>query len=271
MNRYLIRKIFIWPAFKFGAVIGAVLMIVPGIVWGLITRSSVHALRTFVEGMGWLTLSNRDMVAFAQRIADLDQLGPMLAVWVALATVIIGGLVYGLGAAVAVLLYNAIAGLSGGLVVGIEVLPQPQPAPAMQGAAPAPPQAGSVVQPPAAAPAAQAPQGAPPIAPPTPSPVVLPSQAQPQTGPWLAVGTSAERRPLRPDRTRLGSAADNDIILPGANAYHAEIRFEDGIYVLYDMAAGQTWVNNRPVAGRNMLKEGFVIRLGGQEIVFHMA
>jgi hypothetical protein len=263
VNRYSIRKILVWPAFKFGAVIGAVLMIVPGILWGLMMRSSVHALRTFVEGMGWLTLNNRDMAALAQRVADLDQLGPMLAVWVALATVIIGGLVYGLGAAVAALLYNAIAGLSGGLVVGIEAPPQPQPAPA-------PPQAGSVVQPQAAAPAAQAPQMAPSIAS-SAQPVAPVVPAQPQTGPWLAIGTPAQRRPLRPDRTRLGSAADNDIVLSGVNAYHAEIRFEDGIYVLYDMAAGQTWVNNRPVAGRNMLKEGFVIRLGGQEMVFHAA
>ena len=31
MNRYNIRKVFVWPAFKFGVIIGTVLMITPGI------------------------------------------------------------------------------------------------------------------------------------------------------------------------------------------------------------------------------------------------
>lgn len=253
MNRYSIRKIFVWPAFKFGALIGAVLMILPGIACGLLTRSMVHALRTFVEAMGWLALGDRDMAAFAQRVVALDARGVMLIVWTALATIVIGGLLYGAGAALAALLYNLIARISGGLLVGAEAVAMPAPA---APAAPAPAVAPQVPQ-----------QAAPAYQPPAPA-YQPPPQAQP--GPWLAMGPNlAQRWPLRPDRTRLGSGGDNDIVMPGTAPNHAEIRFENGVYVLYDLAAGQTWVNNRAVAGRNMLKEGFVIRLGGQEMVFH--
>ncbi|MBM3190473.1 MAG: hypothetical protein FJZ90_17375, partial [Chloroflexi bacterium] len=135
MNRYSIRKIFVWPAFKFGALIGAVLMILPGIACGLLTRSMVHALRTFVEAMGWLALGDRDMAAFAQRVVALDARGVMLIVWTALATIVIGGLLYGAGAALAALLYNLIARISGGLLVGAEAVAMPAPA---APAAPAP-------------------------------------------------------------------------------------------------------------------------------------
>ncbi len=259
MNRFNIRKVFVWPAFKFGAVIGAVLMIVPGILWGLLTRESVRALRAFLESLGLLATASPDTAALVERIVNLDKMGPMLVIWTAVATIVLSGLLYGVAAAIAALLYNLIASLSGGLVVGAEMLAVPAPvvptAPGAQPqAAPAQPQAAPAPSP-AAAPAAVQP------------PVSVPA-AQPQPGPWLAIGSPPQRSPVRPDRTRLGSAADNDIVLQGVNPYHAEIRFEDGVYVLYDMAAGQTWVNNRPVAGRNMLKEGFVIRLGGQEMIF---
>ncbi len=261
MNRYNIRKIFIWPAFKFGAVIGAALMILPGIAWGIITRSTVRAMNAFLGSPGLLAGSNPDLTALASQIAALDRMGPMVVVWTALAAIIIGGLLYGLAAAISALLYNLVASLSGGLLIGAEVVAapvvQPQPAlPQPQALPPAQPQAAAIPPSP----------GAPAVAPGAPV-----GKAQPQAGPWLAVGVPPQHRPLRPDRTRLGSAADNDIVVQGANPYHAEIRFEDGVYVLYDMAAGQTWVNNRLVAGRNMLKEGFVIRLAAQEMVFHVS
>ena len=275
MNRYTIRKIFIWPAFKFGALIGAVLMIAPGIVWGLLTRSSVQLLYALFGVPSLFVRGNPEMAAFTQLLVSLNQMGPLLTVWTALLTIIIGGLLYGIGAAIAALLYNLIASLSGGLAVAAEMSAIPTPVPVAQPAPGPQPQAAaalavaSAVPPPQAVPAQPQPQfqAAPVI--PQVAPGIQP-QPQVQPGPWLAMGQNpVQRWPLRPDRTRLGSAADNDIVLPAAAQHHAEIRLENGVFVLYDQAAGQTWVNDRLVAGRNMLKDGFRIRLGNYEMIFH--
>jgi len=274
MNRYNIRKISIWPAFKFGAVIGAVLAIIPGILGGLLARSAVGSLSNLLAGMGLLMLGNPGLADFAQWLAKIDQQGALTVLWVVLGSILGSGLAYGISTALGALIYNLVASISGGLVVSAEMLVMP--APAAQ-PAPAPP------QPQQAMPAAQgfpqvpqpqaAPQYQPPAAPPLQPPVAQPVQAPPviqASGPWLALAANpAQRWSLRPDYTRLGSAAGNEIVLPGLAPQHAEIRLENGIYVLYDLAAGQSWVNGRPVAGRNMLKEGFQIRLGGQDLVFH--
>lgn len=266
MNRYNIRKIFVWPAFKFGAVIGAVLMIGPAILCGLLAQQAIHALRTFLESLGDLAVIGADLAAPIQQITRFDNMGTMLVVWTALGTIIIGGLLYGVGAAITALLYNLIAKLSGGLVVGAETLAMPAPAPV---AVPQPalpqPQVAPAVQPQVQRPVAPVAQ------PQAAQPIAVAGQARPPASPWLAVGAPPQRRAIRADRTRLGSAADNDVVIPDANPYHAEIRFENGVFVLYDMAAGQTWVNGRAVAGRNMLKEGFIIRLGKQDTVFHLS
>lgn len=274
MTRYNIRRISIWPAFKFGAVIGAVLAILPGILSGLLLRSVVGSLSNLSGSMGSLTPGSGGVTGFSQWLMRIDQLGTLTILWVTLGSVVGSGLAFGISTALGALIYNLVASISGGLVISAELLTKPagdaQPAPA-------------VVEPKEAMPVAQGalqvPQHQPPAASSTPAalpmqpPLVRPIQEAPvvqPSGPWLSLTANpAQRWPLRPDRTRLGGATDNDIVLPGLGAYHAEIRYEDGLYVLYNMAAGQTWVNGRPVAGRNMLKEGFQIRLGGQDLVFH--
>jgi hypothetical protein len=280
MNRYNIRKVFVWPAFKFGAIIGAVLLIFPGILGGIATRSAVDALYALVQAMGGLTmLGGPDTSDLLKLLQTLDNMGPLVVLWTTLFTVIVGGLLCGVMAAVAALIYNLVAAMGGGLEIGAEAvaappvpqaIPVPLPAPQVGPTAVAPQIApASQYQPAPVVQAAMVAQVAAPGQPPVAQPVQVPPVIQP-SGPWLAVGANPTQRwPLRPDRTRLGSAAGNEIVLPGLAPQHAEIRLDNGIYVLYDLAAGQTWVNGRPVAGRNMLKEGFQIRLGGQDMVFH--
>lgn len=286
MNRHTIRRIYVWPAFKFGAIIGAVLLLIPGIINGLLVRAAIEAIRPFVETMGTLgPLGAPGAADTAQQLQNLLTMGPLMVVWSTLLTVLIGGLACGIGAALAALVYNLVAGMGGGLALGVEVqgvpqaapLPQQPLAPQFAPAQAAPQQNQGLPRPqPQIIPAAQPPASyAPPAAQAAPSyqPAAPVAQAAPviqPSGPWLSLSSNpAQRLALRGDCTRLGSASDNDITLPGLAAHHAEIRLDNGVYVLYDLTPGQTWVNNRPVAGRNMLKEGFQMRLSAQDLVFH--
>ena len=106
-------------------------------------------------------------------------------------------------------------------------------------------------------------------------PVAQPPAAQPgqpECNGWL-VSAQAPGRPwgLRAGVTRIGSAQDNDIALPALAAHHAEVHLEANRYILYDLSGGQVWVNDRVIQGKNMLKEGFRVRIGGYELTYHGA
>lgn len=77
---------------------------------------------------------------------------------------------------------------------------------------------------------------------------------------------------LRKATTTIGSDPANDVVLTGdahVAPKHAEIRAETSGYVLYNLGApGGVYVNDRQVQGRNLLKDGFRIRLGGTSLVF---
>ena len=70
----------------------------------------------------------------------------------------------------------------------------------------------------------------------------------------------------------IGSATGSDMHVGGLEPQHARIEFNQAnrVYVLYDLSNGQTWVNERPVQGRNMLKNGFRIRVRHIELVFNL-
>lgn len=278
MNRYTIRKIFVWPVFKFAAVIGAVLAIIPGIVAGLLTRAVVGSLRNLLQGLGLLATGNPDVGGLLEWLTKVDQQGVLTVLWVALGFIVIGGLTYGIAAALGAVIYNLVASISGGLVVSAGALDAPapagvpvaQPTPALPQPAPAIPVSPPVQSQPV--PAAPPVQSAVQVASPIEQRYPVTQPPRPVAGPWLAsTQVAGQRLPLRGERTRLGSAPDNDIVLPGLAPHHAEIRLDNGIFVLYDLAAGQTWVNGRPVAGRNMLKEGFQVRLATQDLTFHVS
>ena len=74
---------------------------------------------------------------------------------------------------------------------------------------------------------------------------------------------------MRQPQTSLGSQPPCDMLINGAQPHHADIRYENGRWILYDLSNGQTWVNGRQVSNANMLKDGFTLRVGSEEMVFH--
>jgi pSer/pThr/pTyr-binding forkhead associated (FHA) protein len=76
--------------------------------------------------------------------------------------------------------------------------------------------------------------------------------------------------PLVRDITRLGRQLDNEIVFQDASISrnHAEIRFEDGLYVLYDQGSTVgTFVNNRRIK-RCVLNSGDLISLATVTLMF---
>jgi pSer/pThr/pTyr-binding forkhead associated (FHA) protein len=76
--------------------------------------------------------------------------------------------------------------------------------------------------------------------------------------------------PLDRPITRIGRQLDNDIVLNEeyVSRLHAEIRFENGKYVLYDQeSTGGTFVNSRKV-DRCILNSGDVISVANIQIMF---
>jgi pSer/pThr/pTyr-binding forkhead associated (FHA) protein len=76
--------------------------------------------------------------------------------------------------------------------------------------------------------------------------------------------------PLQKQVTRIGRQLDNDIVLHEeyVSRAHAEIRFEDGRYVLYDLqSTGGTFVNSKHV-DRCVLNSGDLISVANIQIMF---
>jgi hypothetical protein len=260
MIRYAIRRIQLFSAFKFGCLTGGILMLPFGLGLGLLGRILVGILRRWLETWEALSLefagktlvdvnflSILKLSDFLRELRVLDDQGWLPALTLALGTAVLGGLLVGLLALFGAAIYNVLAAISGGLVVGADVL-DGMAVPSTPTAAPPPPKGYTLPLPKSRA-----------------GPV-----AQPASGAWLASSQNPEQRwSLKPGVTTLGSAPGNDVVLVGLASRHAEIRFETNYYVLYDLAGGQTWVNGRPISRPNMLKEGFKVRLGNHELVFH--
>ena len=119
-----------------------------------------------------------------------------------------------------------------------------------------------------------APSAPPPLPPITPSPPAMPQPlAVPAPSPtvlWLVDQSAGRRYALRPGMTTIGRGGDNDIVLdtPSVSAHHAEIRYENGHYILYDRGSTNgTFVNGRRISGPNMIKAGWRVRVGEVELV----
>jgi len=82
--------------------------------------------------------------------------------------------------------------------------------------------------------------------------------------------TNRQITPLSKAVTRLGRQLDNDIAFQeeSISRIHAEIRYEDGQYVLYDLqSTSGTYVNNRRIE-RCVLNSGDLIALANIQIMF---
>jgi pSer/pThr/pTyr-binding forkhead associated (FHA) protein len=130
----------------------------------------------------------------------------------------------------------------------------------------------------AAQPVAQVPipvpsaQPAPPVAAPPPAPPPRPAPRVPAALPTALVDTSSGRRYLLSQfgRVTLGRAPDNNVVFDSnlISGYHAEIRYESGRFVLYDLGSTNgTFVNGRKITGPNMLKVGFRVQVGDVDLV----
>jgi hypothetical protein len=261
MIPYTIRRIHLFPAFRVGCLVGSLVLLLPGLLLGLLARGVVALLRQWLEGwqnwsanlplgslpeVNFLDLLN--LAEFLRNLRVLDDNGWLLALTVILATAILGGLLAGLLALFGAAGYNLLAELGGGLVVSADTpAPMPGATPTAGPAGPVPPKKKTLALPRIwASPQPQASAGA-----------RLVSRQSPQLS-----------YPLKAGLTTIGSAPGNDIVLPGLQPHHTEIRFENNRYILYDQSGGQVTVQQRPVQGANMLKRGFEVRLGTYEFVF---
>lgn len=241
MTRYVIRRIELRSAFQFGFVAGFATLLLPGLLAGLLAWWLVVLLRAWVTPLqaAWSIpfvttgtvvdlLNLNGLVAWLNR---LDALGWLLMVIVTTGTATVGGLLNGFAVLISAASYNFIATFSGGVAVDADVVAGPllaSPGQARQSGVVAP------------APRCQ-----------------LRLRGQPAQSWALNAGV-----------TTLGSAAGSQIMLPGLAARHAEIRLEQQGYILYNLGNNQTLVDGRPIAVANLLKPGFVLRLGPHELIF---
>jgi hypothetical protein len=266
---YTVRRIGIVSALKYGFVLGAVIACLPGMLCGVASAQGVEALRRWLESWQMIRINllvetlEFDLMELLHlkqiltQVQALDQQRVWLALALAMGSMLLVGLFAALITVLAGVIYNGIAGLSGGIQVEIE--PEAG-AGLLQVASPAGGRPAS---------AAEAPLPAQPEFPRRRDPTAL----LPSRGPkaWLALGADANRYwPLSPGVNRLGSQAGSEVTLPypGVAGAHAEIRFQDGRFVLYDLSQGQVWVNERPIAAQHLMKDGFRLRVGTVDLVF---
>lgn len=259
--RYAVRRVSPLSALLCGLLLGLVAWLLPGALLGWLARAAVGQLQAWLAALNFvlpipLTEGIRiDLVPLLQLSETQAQLGalagrgPSLAIVVALATAAAGMLLTGVTAMLSAVVYNLLARSFGGVEVTLDALDAPPaPRPAQPTAVPRP-------APPTAIPA---------VPPPTANP---PRPARPVPHAWLVPVGGGERLPLSDGTTRIGSAADNDIVLAGLSPQHAEIRRESGRYLIYDLGSRRTWVNDAQVAAVHMLKDGFRVQLGQGEFL----
>lgn len=267
MNRfkYAIRHISVRSALLYGFILGCVLSVLPGLFLGIVLHELVAALvdalstGLFVPDLGPLT--------------NLRAMGWTLPWRTMFLLTITSGIFSAFSCALGALIYNLVASIGGGLTVTTELLDLPSAT-----AIAAAPTVGN-------APTITAtPTG-------TTQAATLPAKAlvqsagvgpqstgrsmhSPSTGTdrpefWLMLRKQPERRwPVQRALTTLGSTPSCDVCLPGLASRHAEIRVDGGRYILFDLSGGDCWVNGRQITTANMLKEGFVIRFGEDELIF---
>lgn len=274
--RYAVRRVSPVGALFYGLVLGMAVWLIPGVLSGWLARSLILGLKDWLSGLTLaiplpfgegLTLdltAAMPVAGLLERLTILSGQGILLFFAIALGIIAAGMLLTGLSAVLGALLYNLFAGLFGGLEVRVDDLE-----PAVEIAPP-----GQASRSPAAQPAR------PPVKAPTATDASAAAQprresASPgRTSPaaWLALTSNPnERYLLRNEVTRVGSAPDNDIVLPALAAHHAEIRRENVHYVIYDLGTHRTWVDEAQVAAIHPLKNNARLQLGQSEFIVHIA
>ncbi len=238
-------------ALKFGFVLGAVLSILIALFYLILFFGAARLLSPYGN-------------PFAAGVGSIGALLIGLALFIIFASVM-----YAITVWLMALIYNVVAGWSGGLqfdIVSANALsfaPQAAPAQFAPPAFSAPPN----VAPPAYAPSFQ--DAPPPAYQPLPAP---PANVNVPVGPQLlGIHNPTLRVTITKPVTTIGSAIGNDLVVasPNVAARHAEIRLEGGRYILHDLSGGQaTRVLGRQIQNTNMLKDGFQVTLGDIEFMF---
>ena len=283
MMRYSVHRVGPGQALGFGCVVGVILAL-------LLSLGLVAAVLIVQSGQSE-TLRLLGLLG--------ETLAPSLSVsWnvvglAALELVVALGVFFALGAWLAALGFNLVARITGGLA--LDVTPDGASLPALPAAAtpyslpaqhdptmplPRPLQGAAPVVPfPVASSSAGAFAGAPLVTPQGGSGAPGSSPAQPADStsqavqPWLISEVDATALwALHIPTTTIGSDPSNDVVIAGdasVSPKHAEIRAESSGYVLYDLGTPTgTFVNDRRVQGRNLLKDGFRLKLGATGLLF---
>lgn len=261
--RVNIRRVSPFSALFYGLLIGFIAWIIPGLLIGFLAGELVARLSAWLNALQFelaLPLGQTlpiDVISLLQlgdrqvQLAGLAARESSLVLAIALATAAAGMLLTGLIAMFSALVYNLFARFMGGVQVTMDPLDAPvanQIGLATVTAKQAATLSEQKTMPPPAKPA------------PTASAVV--------TSAWLLSATDSSLRwRLADGVTRIGSAAGNDIVVAGLGPQHAEIRREDGRFIIYDLGTRQTWVNSNQVASAHLLKNGFHVQLGSAEFV----
>ncbi len=101
-------------------------------------------------------------------------------------------------------------------------------------------------------------------------------EAVPEVGDYADAGGSLRRWgdrkeiPVGAPLFRIGREAGCDLVIPESQVsrVHAEIRYQGGKYVLYDLSTNGTWVNGRRMSRAHVLSRGDSIKVGEQVFEF---
>lgn len=241
MNRVAVQRVGILSAFKFGFVLGALLNVVPAVLFAVVSKWIGAMLRALLESwqsveVGSLLgqdvrvnlIAQLNLDGLLEAVRNWDTLSPLILLLIVLALIVIGGLVLAVAASFVAGVYNLTARLSGGVRVELA----------------------SETAPPAGLPALASGESA---------------------GAWLISTQIANGRyALVNNPTRIGRDRSNHLVLPSQYVapVHAELVSVSGRWIVRDLSQNNTtFVNDRPVR-ENMLKDGFRVRLGDVELVF---
>lgn len=237
MNRIAIRRVGIFSAMKFGCVIGALVNLLPSIVVAIIAKWIIAALRALLES--WQNIELGGVLGQTLRtnlipILKLDGALKLLQGWDSASWLIVVAIILALS-----MFGGAIVAAISGLIAGAFNLIARL--------------SGGIELELATAPS---------------MPTIVPCKARA----WLTgAGLPASGWLLQADSIRIGRDASNQLVLasPSVAPVHAELVRLGERWIVRDLGGG-TFVNDRPIH-ENMLKDGFRIRLGEVELVFHLS
>ncbi len=91
------------------------------------------------------------------------------------------------------------------------------------------------------------------------------------TGGRLVCLTDGREYTVTGDKLRMGREADNDVVVASKNAsrHHAEIVVTSQGYVFVDTSTNGSMINEKKVAGRQLLARADVIKIGDEEFRFY--